>query len=125
MADRGRGAARGSRGGPGGSSRGRGHGPSSSQASGDKPRREAILDLSKYVNERIRVKFTGGREVTGVLKGYDQLLNLVLDDVEEDVEVPQPRKRSLGLAVLRGPTIILLSPVDGSEEIANPFLTQE
>lgn len=28
----------------------------------DKPKREAILDLSKYVNERIRVKFTGGRE---------------------------------------------------------------
>lgn len=28
----------------------------------DKPRREAILDLSKYVNEKIRVKFTGGRE---------------------------------------------------------------
>ncbi|KAF9074646.1 hypothetical protein BDP27DRAFT_1381142 [Rhodocollybia butyracea] len=118
MADRGRGAARGSRGGNG--ARGRGHGPSSSQASVDKPRREAILDLSKYVNERIRVKFTGGREVTGILKGYDQLLNLVLDDVEEE-----PRKRSLGLAVLRGPTIILLSPVDGSEEIANPFLTQE
>jgi hypothetical protein len=28
----------------------------------DKPKREAILDLSKYTNERIRVKFTGGRE---------------------------------------------------------------
>lgn len=28
----------------------------------EKPRREAILDLSKYVNEKIRVKFTGGRE---------------------------------------------------------------
>ena len=28
----------------------------------DKPKREAILDLAKYVNERIRVKFTGGRE---------------------------------------------------------------
>jgi U6 snRNA-associated Sm-like protein LSm7 len=28
----------------------------------DKPKREAILDLSKYVNEKIRVKFTGGRE---------------------------------------------------------------
>jgi hypothetical protein len=27
-----------------------------------KGKREAILDLSKYVNERIRVKFTGGRE---------------------------------------------------------------
>ncbi|KAI9069947.1 hypothetical protein FKP32DRAFT_27994, partial [Trametes sanguinea] len=45
-----------------------------SQPTMDKPKREAILDLAKYVNERIRVKFTGGREVTGVLKGYDQLL---------------------------------------------------
>jgi len=91
----------------------------------DKPRREAILDLSKYGNERIRVKFTGGREVTGILKGYDQLLNLVLDDVEEQVEEPTPHKRTLGIVVLRGPTITLLSPVDGLEEIANPFVAQE
>jgi len=28
----------------------------------DKPKREAILDLSRYMNEKIRVKFTGGRE---------------------------------------------------------------
>jgi hypothetical protein len=28
----------------------------------DRPKREAILDLSKYVNERLRVKFVGGRE---------------------------------------------------------------
>ena len=33
----------------------------------DKPKREAILDLAKYVNERIRVKFTGGREGRPVL----------------------------------------------------------
>ena len=31
------------------------------------------------------VKFSGGREVTGTLKGFDQLMNLVLDDVEESV----------------------------------------
>ena len=83
--------------------------------------------------------------MTGVLKGFDQLLNLVLDDVEEQVQGPystlslplsvspahspfadpEPRVRSLGLAVLRGPTITLLSPVDGLEEISNPFLSQE
>ncbi|PCH43052.1 U6 snRNA-associated Sm-like protein LSm7 [Wolfiporia cocos MD-104 SS10] len=91
----------------------------------DKPKREAILDLSKYSNERIRVKFTGGREVTGILKGYDQLLNLVLDEVEEQLQTEsEPQTRTLGLVVLRGPTITLLSPVDGSEEIANPFLNQ-
>jgi U6 snRNA-associated Sm-like protein LSm7 len=31
----------------------------------------------------IRVKFSGGREAAGVLKGYDPLLNLVLDDTTE------------------------------------------
>jgi len=100
-------------------------GPQGPQPTMDKPKREAILDLSKYVNERIRVKFTGGREVTGILKGYDQLLNLVLDEVEEDIFEPEPYTRSLGLTVLRGPTITLLSPVDGLEEIANPFVAQE
>ncbi|KIM41757.1 hypothetical protein M413DRAFT_71169, partial [Hebeloma cylindrosporum] len=94
-------------------------------SSAEKPRREAILDLSKYVDERIRVKFTGGREVTGILKGYDQLLNLVLDDVTEELQFPEPHTRSLGLTVLRGPTITVLNPVDGSEEIANPFLPTE
>jgi U6 snRNA-associated Sm-like protein LSm7 len=38
---------------------------------------------------------------------------------------PEPRIRMLGLTVVRGPTITLLSPVDGLEEISNPFLAQE
>lgn len=59
----------------------------------------------------------------GVLKGYDQLMNLVLDDVEEILHDPETgnttdEKRSLGLAVLRGPTITLVSPADGMEMIA-------
>jgi hypothetical protein len=57
----GRGFARGPRG-AGGSTRGRHGGPQGPQPTMEKPKREAILDLSKYVNERIRVKFTGGRE---------------------------------------------------------------
>ncbi|BGP03310.1 U6 snRNA-associated Sm-like protein LSm7 [Rhodotorula toruloides] len=119
---RGRGRGRGSRGGAGrGGSAGRGGGD-------DRPRREAILDLAKYVDKQIRVKFTGGREVTGTLKGFDQLLNLVMDDLEETVNdpatglplVPQ-QTRALGLAVLRGTSLVVISPLDGSEEIANPF----
>ncbi|KAG6861796.1 hypothetical protein C0995_011676 [Termitomyces sp. Mi166 len=135
MADRGRSipARGGPRGGlaPTGFSK-RPAGPQASQPTMDKPKREAILDLSKYANERIRVKFTGGREVKGILKGYDQLLNLVLDEVEEELQdvplivaEPEPHTRILGLVVLRGPTITLLSPVDGSEEISNPFVNQD
>ncbi|KAF8658434.1 hypothetical protein AX16_001985 [Volvariella volvacea WC 439] len=130
MADRGRGGARGvARGAaPQSSAKARAPGtptPAQSASTSEKPRRESILDLSKYVNERIRVKFTGGREVTGLLKGYDQLLNLVLDDVQEVLSLPTPHIRTLGLVVLRGPLITIISPVDGSEEIANPFGNQE
>jgi U6 snRNA-associated Sm-like protein LSm7 len=53
-------------GGPSAHSRGGGGsrhgGPQGPQPTLDKPKREAILDLAKYVNARIRVKFTGGRE---------------------------------------------------------------
>jgi len=80
-------------------------------------------------------------QVIGVLKGYDQLLNLVLDDVEETIQganlrtledqfvalilrmsEPEPHTRKLGLVVLRGPTITIISPTDGSAEIENPFV---
>lgn len=33
--------------------------------------------------------------------------------------------RTLGLVVARGTLLVLVSPVDGSEEIANPFAQQE
>ncbi|MBW0528265.1 hypothetical protein O181_067980 [Austropuccinia psidii MF-1] len=126
MSERGRGG----RGGPGGPSRGRGGGRTG--AADDKPKREAILDLAKYVDKRVRVKFMGGREITGLLKGYDQLLNLVMDEVEEVLRNPETmtassplKTRSLGLAVIRGTSLVVINPVDGFEEIANPFINQQ
>ncbi|GAA5858586.1 hypothetical protein JCM8547_001376 [Rhodosporidiobolus lusitaniae] len=123
-----RGRGRGRGGGRGGNGGAQGGGRGGAGRTEDRPKREAILDLSKYVDQQIRVKFTGGREVLGVLKGYDQLLNLVMDNLQEVLKnpdtgaplVPQ-QTRTLGLAVLRGTSLVVISPVDGSEEIANPF----
>ncbi|KAK1921304.1 U6 snRNA-associated Sm-like protein LSm7 [Papiliotrema laurentii] len=110
------------RGGRGGASRGRGGGNAGgAAAAGDKKRRESILNLQQYVDTSIRIKFMGGREVTGTLKGFDQLMNLVMDDVVEEYENDARPPRSLGLVVLRGPNIVLISPTDGSAEIENPF----
>jgi len=46
-------------------------------------RKETVLDLAKFIDKGVQVKLTGGRQVTGTLKGYDQLLNLVLDEAIE------------------------------------------
>lgn len=76
------------------------------------------------MDKEITVKFSGGREVMGTLKGYDQLMNLVLDNVKEITrdEEGNSSTRSLGLLVARGTLLVLISPVDGSEEISNPFV---
>ncbi|KAJ5711239.1 Ribonucleoprotein LSM domain eukaryotic/archaea-type [Penicillium malachiteum] len=105
----------------------------------EKPKKENILDLNKYMDKEVQVKFNGGREVTGILKGYDQLMNLVLDDVKESMrdinsslvlthlldDEGNQTTRPLGLIVARGTLIVLISPADGSEEIPNPFVQPE
>ncbi|XP_022710183.1 U6 snRNA-associated Sm-like protein LSm7 isoform X2 [Varroa jacobsoni] len=102
------------------------------QGQGDqKPRKkESIVDLSKYRDKLIRVKFQGGREVTGILKGFDPLLNLVIDNTTEFLRDPDDSlkltddTRSLGLVVCRGTAIIVIHPQDSMEQIPNPFVQQ-
>lgn len=79
-----------------------------------------------------------------MLKGYDALMNLVLDDVKEALRGEDTERdssvyfqanrrlddegnemtRSLGLVIVRGTLLVVISPVDGSEVIANPFLQE-
>ncbi|KAI4174047.1 MAG: hypothetical protein LQ343_002611 [Gyalolechia ehrenbergii] len=79
------------------------------------------------MDKEITVKFNGGREVVGTLKGYDQLMNLVLDDVKETLRDDEGNEttRPLGLIVARGTLLVLISPLDGSEQIENPFTQGE
>lgn len=78
-----------------------------------------------------RTPFLIPSAVTGTLKGFDQLLNLVLDECEEYLRDPEdPLKvtdqtRTLGLLVCRGTSVMVVSGLDGMEEIANPFLAPE
>ncbi|KAJ4298444.1 U6 snRNP-associated protein Lsm7 [Collariella sp. IMI 366227] len=125
----GRGGPRGGRGGGGGRGGAAGYQGQGGHQGQDKerPKKENILDLKKYMDKRITVKFNGGREATGVLKGYDALMNLVLDEVEELLRDDEGNEmtRPLGLVVVRGTLLVVVSPVDGSEVIANPFLQAE
>ena len=46
-------------------------------------KKESILELTKMIDSSVRVKCLGGRELKGILRGYDELVNLVLDDADE------------------------------------------
>ena len=58
------------------------------EGQGERKKKESILDLSRFIDKQIRVKFAGGRECSGLLKGYDPLLNIVLDDTIEYLRDP-------------------------------------
>ncbi|KAM4855510.1 LOW QUALITY PROTEIN: U6 snRNA-associated Sm-like protein LSm7 [Urocitellus parryii] len=96
----------------------------------EKKKKESILDLSKYIDKTIRVK-SGGREASGILKGFDPLLNLVLDGTIEYMRDPDDQykltedTRQLGLVVCRGTSVVLICPQDGMEAIPNPFIQQQ
>ena len=99
------------------------------------PRKDSILELAKMMDAEVRVKCLGGRELQGILRGYDDLVNLVLDERHEYLRDPTStadphqqqqsvtdKTRKLGLVVVRGTQVSLVAPQDGVEEIANPFL---
>jgi len=58
-------------------------------------------------------------------------VNLVLDECDEFLRDPEDceriteKSRRLGLVVVRGTQVSLVSPQDGVEEIANPFVSAD
>ncbi len=64
--------------------------------------------LQEALGDLVLVKLRGNYEVRGKLKSYDQHLNVVLEDAEEIK--PDGSTRKIGTIVIRGDTVILISP---------------
>lgn len=70
---------------------------------------------------RVDLRINGERRIAGILKGYDQFMNIVLD---EAIEITQRKdannkkedvKRLLGTLVIRGSSIVLWENIDKVE----------
>jgi len=55
----------------------------------------------------------------------DSLLEKTIIDKQPTDDEGNTSSRPLGLLVARGTLLVLISPLDGSEEIANPFVQAE
>ena len=67
--------------------------------------------LSKSLDMRVLIKLKGGRELRGKLRGFDQHMNLVLEDAEE-VRMSEEGQNILnvGTIIVRGDNVIIISP---------------
>jgi len=63
--------------------------------------------LHESIGSLVLVKLRGGRELRGKLRSFDQHLNLVIEDAEEVLE---DTTRKLGMVVIRGENVLLISP---------------
>ncbi|CAG8512320.1 10353_t:CDS:2, partial [Acaulospora morrowiae] len=52
-------------------------------------------ELKQYMEKRHFIQLNGGRKVTGILRGYDPFMNLVLDDAVEEVSTTE--KYNIGM----------------------------
>mmetsp|Transcript_16253 Transcript_16253/g.17715 ORF Transcript_16253/g.17715 Transcript_16253/m.17715 type:complete len:86 (+) Transcript_16253:1-258(+) len=74
------------------------------------PKAGAGADLRKFMEKRLDLKLNGNRHVVGVLRGYDQFMNLVLDNAVELVS--RTEKRDIGMAVIRGNSVLMWECLD-------------
>lgn len=87
--------------------------------------------MLSLINWRLKVTLNDGRALTGQMLAFDKHMNLVLADCEEFRRVrpkkkqgeaeagpPQDMKRTLGLVILRGETVVSLS-VEGPPPVVD------
>ncbi|XP_054275846.1 U6 snRNA-associated Sm-like protein LSm8 [Macrosteles quadrilineatus] len=70
--------------------------------------------LEGYVNRTVSIITADGRNFVGTLKGFDQTINLILDDSHERVySMTQGVEQVvLGLHIIRGDNIVMVGELD-------------
>lgn len=82
-------------------------------------KKEGILSLEKYLDRKVVVVTHENREVHGVLKGFDNNVNLVLADAE--MWRGDRIIRTLGACVVRGGLLASVCSGDAVLLESNPF----
>jgi small nuclear ribonucleoprotein len=68
----------------------------------------AIRALDESLGKTVLIKLKGGKVIRGLLQGFDQHMNLLLENSEEILEDGNSTK--LGTIIVRGDNVIMISP---------------
>lgn len=67
-----------------------------------------IQILEESLGKVVLVRLKGGKSLRGKLKGFDQHLNLVLEETEDTTDIENIKR--LGDIIVRGDNVIIISP---------------
>nr|XP_019710680.1 probable small nuclear ribonucleoprotein G isoform X1 [Elaeis guineensis] len=69
-----------------------------------------ILELDdRYMDKKLQIKLNANRVVVGTLRGFDQFMNLVVDNT---VEVIGNEKNDIGMVVIRGNSVVMIEALE-------------
>lgn len=70
--------------------------------------------LESYINRTVSIITSDGRNFVGTLKGYDQTINLILDESHERVysSTQGVEQVVLGLHIIRGDNVAIIGEID-------------
>ena len=68
----------------------------------------AMKILEESVGKAVLVRLKGGRSLRGKLQGFDQHMNLILEDADDISDANTPQQ--LGTIIVRGDNVVILSP---------------
>lgn len=63
--------------------------------------------LEENLNKKVALLLKDNRVLEGTLSGYDEYMNMVLDNVEENAE---NLTRKLGTVIIRGSNVVRITP---------------
>jgi small nuclear ribonucleoprotein G len=77
-------------------------------------------DLNKHIDKHIQIKLQGNRVIQGILRGFDQFLNLTLEEAQEINNNANKEKTknninypiNMGTAVIRGNSVLLIESLE-------------
>jgi len=64
--------------------------------------------LEESLGKIVLVRLRGGKSLRGKLKGFDQHLNLVLEETEDTSDTENVKR--LGVIIVRGDNVVIISP---------------
>ncbi len=64
--------------------------------------------LEENLNKKVSLLLKDNRTLEGILSGYDDHMNMVLDEVEENAE---ETTKKIGTVVIRGSNVVRIVPV--------------
>eukprot|EP00995_Heteronema_vittatum_P009968 NODE_5363_length_513_cov_469.191810_g3983_i0.p2 GENE.NODE_5363_length_513_cov_469.191810_g3983_i0~~NODE_5363_length_513_cov_469.191810_g3983_i0.p2 ORF type:complete len:77 (+),score=7.17 NODE_5363_length_513_cov_469.191810_g3983_i0:82-312(+) len=64
----------------------------------------SLPELKRYMDKKVELKLNANRSVSGVLRGFDQFMNIVLDETVE--QTSEGDNNELGMVVIRGNSVM-------------------